>query len=175
MPLPHECLVHLWISASAILKYWAYLLFGFRTPPHGVRQFSPRQLQDPSLDRRRCSCQNPSTDIDCDELLNQSSATTSAGSSYWVIAVAVGASIFILVASAGVAIWRRRKYGGGGGDGATRLDFRWHTKRCEIFRGREDGAVQFVYIRFRMCNVSPWQVALGAPGEMPALLACSEC
>lgn len=81
-------------------------------------------IKDPSLDRRRCSCQNPSTDIDCDELLNQSSATTSAGSSYWVIAVAVGASIFILVASAGVAIWRRRKYGGGGGDGATRLDFR---------------------------------------------------
>ncbi|CAN0273158.1 unnamed protein product, partial [Scytosiphon promiscuus] len=75
-------------------------------------------IKDPSLDARRCSCQNPSTHIDCDELLGSSPTVTGGGSSSWVIATAVGASVFIILVAALVSWWRRRKIGSGGGGGS---------------------------------------------------------
>ncbi|CAM9481007.1 unnamed protein product [Ectocarpus sp. 12 AP-2014] len=74
-------------------------------------------IKDLSLDARRCSCQNPSTHIDCDELLTQSPTVTADSSSSWVIATAVGASLFIILAATLVGLWRLRK-AGAGGDGS---------------------------------------------------------
>ncbi|CAB1106688.1 unnamed protein product [Ectocarpus sp. CCAP 1310/34] len=74
-------------------------------------------IKDLSLDARRCSCQNPSTHIDCDELLTQSPTVAADSSSSWVIATAVGASLFIILAATLVGLWRLRK-AGGGGDGS---------------------------------------------------------
>ncbi|CAM9913326.1 unnamed protein product [Ectocarpus sp. 12 AP-2014] len=71
-------------------------------------------IKDLSLDARRCSCQNPSTHIDCDELLTQSPTVTADSSSSWVIATAVGASLFIILAATLVGLWRLRKAGAGG-------------------------------------------------------------
>lgn len=68
---------------------------------------------------RRCSCQNPSTDIACDELLEQSPTVSADGSSSWVIGTAVGASIFIILAATLVSLWRRRKAGAGGSGGGS--------------------------------------------------------
>ncbi|CAM9364162.1 unnamed protein product [Pylaiella littoralis] len=76
-------------------------------------------VKDLSLDARRCSCQNTSTNIGCDELLTESPTVNPDGSSSWVIATAVAASVFIMLASALVSLWQRRKAGEGGGRGGS--------------------------------------------------------
>lgn len=65
--------------------------------------------QDVSLDARRCSCQKPETNIECDSLLQTSTAESGGDSSPWVIGTAVGASIAIIIIAALVSAWRRRK------------------------------------------------------------------
>lgn len=68
-----------------------------------------------SLDSRRCSCLDSSTNIDCEDLLDTISTGGPTGSSSWVIATAVGASVFIILAAAFISLWRRWKAGGSGG------------------------------------------------------------
>lgn len=102
--------------------------------PFSLFLFFLTKKKDPSLDARRCSCQNPTTHIDCNDLLTRSPTVASGGSSSWVIATAVGASVFIIVTAALVSVWRRRKIGasgtagaGGSGDGSSRTSrFRDH-------------------------------------------------